>query len=64
MLFRSAAPFSLYKTLEDWAKENGAAAIFMIALDDDRVEKTSKFYARAGYKPLERTFAKGAGSWL
>ena len=46
------------------AKENGAAAIFMIALDDDRVEKTSKFYARAGYKPLERTFAKGAGSWL
>jgi GNAT superfamily N-acetyltransferase len=60
----SGAGQALYKTLEDWAKENGAAAIFMIALDDDRVEKTSKFYARAGYKPLERTFAKGAGSWL
>ena len=60
----SGAGQALYKTLEDWAQENGAAALFMIALDDDRVEKTSKFYARAGFKPMERTFVKGAESWL
>jgi RimJ/RimL family protein N-acetyltransferase len=59
----SGAGQAMYKELERWAKESDAAAIFMIALDDDRVEKTSKFYARAGYKPLERTFAKGAESW-
>ncbi len=59
----SGAGQAMYKTLEAWAKENNAAAIFMIALDDDRVEKTSKFYERAGYMPLERTFAKGAASW-
>jgi len=59
----SGAGQAMYKTLEAWAKENGAAAIFMIALDDDRVKKTSKFYERAGYMPLERTFAKGAASW-
>jgi GNAT superfamily N-acetyltransferase len=59
----SGAGQAMYKTLEAWAKENNAAAIFMIALDDDRVEKTSKFYERAGYTPLERTFAKGAASW-
>lgn len=59
----SGAGQAMYKKLERWAKESDAAALFMIALDDDRVEKTSKFYARAGYKPLERTFAKGAESW-
>jgi GNAT superfamily N-acetyltransferase len=59
----SGAGQALYKTLEDWAQENGAAALFMIALDDDRVEKTSKFYARAGFKPMERTFIKGFDAW-
>lgn len=59
----SGAGQALYKTLEEWAQENDAAALFMIALDDDRVEKTSKFYARAGFKPLERTFIKGFSTW-
>lgn len=59
----SGAGKALYNTLETWAQENGAAALFMIALDDDRVEKTSKFYARAGFKPMERTFVKGADTW-
>ena len=59
----SGAGQALYKTLEAWAQENDAAALFMIALDDDRVEKTSKFYARAGFKPMERTFVKGADTW-
>jgi N-acetylglutamate synthase-like GNAT family acetyltransferase len=59
----SGAGQSMYKTLEAWAQENDAAALFMIALDDDRVEKTSKFYARAGFKPMERTFVKGADTW-
>lgn len=59
----SGAGQAMYKTLEAWAQENDAAALFMIALDDDRVEKTSKFYARAGFKPMERTFVKGADTW-
>ena len=59
----SGAGQALYKTLEAWAQESDAAALFMIALDDDRVEKTSKFYARAGFKPMERTFVKGADTW-
>lgn len=59
----SGAGKALYNTLEEWAQENDAAALFMIALDDDRVEKTSKFYARAGFKPMERTFVKGADTW-
>lgn len=59
----SGAGKAMYKTLEAWAQENDAAALFMIALDDDRVEKTSKFYSRAGFKPMERTFVKGADSW-
>lgn len=59
----SGAGKALYNTLEAWAQKNDAAALFMIALDDDRVEKTSKFYARAGFKPMERTFVKGADTW-
>lgn len=59
----SGAGPAMFKTLEAWAEEMNAAAIFMIALDDDRVEKTSKFYARAGFKPMERTFFKGVNPW-
>ena len=60
----SGAGQAMFKTIEDWAEEVGATAIFMIALDDDRVEKTGKFYARAGYRPMERTFVKGVRTWV
>ena len=59
----SGAGQAMHKTLEEGAKEKGAALVLMIALADDRVEKTSKFYERAGYRPLERTFAKGIAPW-
>jgi N-acetylglutamate synthase-like GNAT family acetyltransferase len=60
----SGAGQAMFKKIENWAEEVGASAIFMVALNDDRVEKTSKFYARAGYRPMERTFVKEARSWV
>ncbi len=59
----SGAGQAMFDTIKEWADDNGAAALFMIALDDDRVEKTSKFYQRAGFKPMERTFVKGTDTW-
>jgi len=54
---------SLFQSVQNWAKDMGAAAVFMIALDDNRVSKTDKFYRRAGFKPLEHTYVKGSQSW-
>jgi RimJ/RimL family protein N-acetyltransferase len=59
----SGAAKLMYRKIEDWAKEVEASALFMIALEDNRVQKMEKLYARAGYKPMERTFCKGATSW-
>ena len=53
----------MFKQLEQWAQEKGAKALFMIALEDDRAAKMEKVYARAGFKPLERTFIKEVTSW-
>jgi len=36
-----------------------AAAMFMVALDNDRVETMVKLYGRLGYTPTERAFVKG-----
>lgn len=49
----------MFKTLENWAKTNGATALFMVALHDSNVDRMGKLYARSGYKPMERTFVKG-----
>ena len=54
---------SLFQSVQNWAKDKGAAAVFMIALDDNRVSKTDKFYRRAGFEPLERTYVRGSQSW-
>jgi N-acetylglutamate synthase-like GNAT family acetyltransferase len=59
----SGAAKQMYQCIENWAKETEASALFMIALEDDRVEKMEKLYTRAGYKPMERTFCKGVMSW-
>lgn len=48
----------LKTALEEWAKEQGAVAVFMIALEDDAVAKVSDIYLRNGYRPMERTFFK------
>ena len=53
----------LFQNVQDWAKETGASAVFMIALDDNRVDKMDKFYKRAGFHPMERTYMKGTRSW-
>lgn len=59
----SGAGEKLFQSVQDWAKDNGASVIFMIALDDGRVDKMDRFYKRAGFHPLERTYMKGAQSW-
>jgi GNAT superfamily N-acetyltransferase len=53
----------LFQSVQNWAKDAGAAAVFMIALDDNRVDKMDRFYKRAGFHPMERTYMKGTRSW-
>lgn len=48
----------MFKKIQEWASDRGADALFMIALEDERVGKMEKLYRRAGFKPLERTFIK------
>lgn len=54
----SGAGKQLYKFIEDWAKENNANLLFMIALEDERAAKMEKLYKRTGFQPMERTFFK------
>jgi len=49
---------ALFDGIQKWAKDKGANALFMIALEDDRAKGMEKLYSRAGFKPLERTFIK------
>ncbi len=51
------------KQIENWAKKKNASALFMIALEDNRSKKMENLYARAGFKPIERTFMKEVASW-
>lgn len=54
----SGAGKGMYDYIEKWSKNNGSSAVFMIALEDDRVDKMTKLYKRYGYTGLERTFLK------
>ena len=49
---------AMLKAMELWAKNKNAKALFMIALENERVEAMKKVYGRAGFRPLERTFIK------
>lgn len=49
----------MFREIETWAKDKGATALFMIALEDERAAAMEKVYFRAGFTPLERTFIKG-----
>ena len=55
----SGAAQLMFKKIEEWAKDNGATALFMVALHDDNVERMAKLYGRAGLKPMERSYVKG-----
>ncbi len=59
----SGAGEKLFRSVQDWASDMSAVAVFMVALDDDRVNKMDKFYRRAGFSPMERTYMRGAQSW-
>ncbi len=54
----SGAGNLMFKELEQWSKSKGASVLFMIALEDERANAMEKVYARAGFKPMERTFSK------
>jgi N-acetylglutamate synthase-like GNAT family acetyltransferase len=54
----SGAGNLMFKELERWSKDKGASVLFMIALEDERANAMEKVYARAGFKPMERTFSK------
>jgi len=49
----------LFQEIEKWSKGKQAEAMFMVALDNDRVEAMAKMYGRLGYMPTERAFVKG-----
>jgi len=49
----------LFQEIEKWGMSKQAAAMFMVALDNDRVETMVKLYGRLGYTPTERAFVKG-----
>ncbi len=55
----SGAGQMMFKEIERWAVTKNAAALTMIALENDAVDKVGRFYRRAGFRPLERTFIKG-----
>ena len=44
--------------LENWAKENGATALLMIALMSAEPEKATRLYMANGYVPFENNFIK------
>lgn len=54
----TGAGSKMFSHIEKWSIENKANAIFMIALEDAKVEKMAKLYKRSGYIPMERTFMK------
>jgi GNAT superfamily N-acetyltransferase len=49
----------LFQEIEKWGMSKQAAAMFMVALDNDRVDTMVKLYGRLGYTPTERAFVKG-----
>lgn len=53
----------MYDAIEAWAQENDANVLFMIALEDSNAKKMENIYARAGLRPMERTFFKEVSSW-
>lgn len=48
----------LLRALETWAEFKQAKAMFMIALEDEDIDKVSSIYSKNNYKGLERIFIK------
>ena len=49
---------AMYDTIETWAAEKNAVALFMIALADDRADKMAGLYSRKGFRPMEHSYMK------
>ena len=55
----SSAGLKLKKEFENWALENGAEVITMVAVDGESCKSVQKLYARNGYQCMEATWMKG-----
>jgi len=44
--------------MQDWAKDNGANHMFMIALENEKIDSIKQVYESMGFAPIERTFCK------
>jgi len=52
------AGIALLRALEAHARDNGAAALTMVALDAVEGDRVGALYERNGYAPLERSYRK------
>lgn len=56
---RTDAGKLLYRALEDWAKETGAVALSMIAIENGKAQSVGKIYERLGFTATEHAYLKG-----
>lgn len=49
----------LYDALADWAKEAGAVALSMIAIENGKAEAVGKIYKKKGFIPTEHAYVRG-----
>lgn len=55
---RGTNGLDLYRAIEGWAKDHGANIMFMIAIENDCIDKVTRLYNRYGYEKTEHTFMK------
>ncbi len=49
----------LFEALNGWAKENGAVALSMIAIENGKAEAVGKIYKKKGFIPTEHAYVRG-----
>jgi GNAT superfamily N-acetyltransferase len=55
----SMAGKMMREAIEDWSKSNGAQAMLMVALENEKINAVGRLYKRHGYTPMEHTYMKG-----
>lgn len=55
----SEASKLLYNELEAWAKDRGAVALSMIAIENGKAERVGNIYKRKGFIPTEHAYVRG-----
>ena len=54
----SGAAQQMTAKMEEWARAQGANHMFMIALENDKIDGMKQVYEKMGFDPIERTFCK------